>query len=112
MKHYLTISTAARIAAAVLLFYALQRHAYSYYTILRWVTCGAAAYTAYIAFQRQSMGWGWLLGIMAVFFNPLIPVTLDRKAWAKVDIATGVLLLISIVFVQESNKPKANDASV
>jgi hypothetical protein len=112
MKHYLTISTAARIAAAVLLFYALQRHPYSYYTILRWVTCGTAAYTAYLAFQRQSVGWCWLLGIVAVFFNPFVPVALDRKTWATIDVATGVLLLISIAFVQESSKPKANNAGV
>jgi len=92
-----------RLVAGGLLFYALQRHRYSYYTILRWVTCFASLYPAYIAFKTKKTSWIWLLSAIGLLFNPLIPIALDRGAWAVIDIGTGILLLASIFFVQEAD---------
>lgn len=103
-KRFLTFSSLARLVAAGLLFYALARHRYSYYTILRWITCSVALYSAVIAYKAKQTGWTWVLGVIAVFFNPFFLVTLDRTTWAPIDVITGVLLLLSILFVQESNK--------
>jgi hypothetical protein len=100
MKKYLTVSSLARIIAAGLLFYALKRHAYDYYTLLRWVTFGVGLYSAIIAFKDEKTGWAAILGMLALLFNPLIPVHLKRETWAIIDVAAGVLLLASIPFVQ------------
>ena len=102
MKRYLTVSSLARIVAAGMLFFALKRHAYDYYTLLRWITFGAGLYTAFIAFKNEQQGWAILLGILALLFNPLVPVHLQRQTWAFIDIGAGILLLASIPFVQES----------
>lgn len=101
MKRLITLSTFARVIAAGLLFWALAPHRYDYFTILRWATCAATSYTAYIAYSQKAVGWTWLMGAIAVLFNPLIIVRLSRETWTPIDIATGFALLISIWFVQE-----------
>jgi hypothetical protein len=103
MKRYLTFSAAFRIIAAGMLIYALRRNPYSFYTILRWVTCGAAAYTAYVAFESKQPPWTFLMAVVALLFNPFFPVGLDRSTWAVVDVVTGIVMLISIFFVREEN---------
>jgi len=90
-----------RVLVALLLFWALDRHAYGYYTLLRWITCGAGGYFAYVAYESGKNTWAWILGIMALIFNPVIPFHLDRDTWATVDLISGVLLFVSIFFVRQ-----------
>jgi hypothetical protein len=86
----------AKLIAAVILFAALGRHAYDYYTLLRWIACGICAYTAYQATQNKKIGWLWVFVIAAIMLNPIAPLHLKRADWAIVDAAAGVLLLLSI----------------
>ena len=101
MKHIVSISTLARLITAFLLFYSLKRHPYSYYTVLRWVTFGVGSYSAFIAWKTNKQGWAWILGVIALMFNPLIPVNLKREIWAWIDVASGIVFLLSIYFVQD-----------
>ena len=101
MKRFLTVSTLARLVAASLLFWALARHPYDYFSILRWVTCAVSIYTAYVAYSQKIVGWAWVMGVIAVLFNPLIIVRLKRETWTPIDVITGIVLLVSIWFVQE-----------
>jgi len=50
-----------------------------YYTLLRWVVCGVAAFAAYQAATSKKTGWMWVLVIVALAFNPLLPVHLKRE---------------------------------
>ena len=86
----------ARVIAAAMLFWALDRHKYDYFVLLRWVTCAVAAYGAVLASEVRRISWTWTLGIVALLFNPILPVHLKRETWAVIDVATGVLLLASI----------------
>jgi len=101
MKRLITLSTVARIVAAGLLFWALGKHPYDYFTILRWVTCAVALYALYVAYSQKAIGWAWTMGVIAVLFNPLIIVRLKRATWRPIDVIAGIVLLISIWFVQE-----------
>lgn len=101
MNRFITLSTFARLAAVGLLFWALARHRYDYFTILRWVTCAAALYTVYVAYMQKNTGWAWVMGVIAVLFNPFIIVRLKRETWTPIDVVTGIILLVSIWFVQE-----------
>lgn len=100
-KRLVTLSTFARIIAAGLLFWAIARHGYDYFTILRWITCGVASYTAYVAVSQRAIGWTWTMAAIVALFNPLIIVTLSRQSWMPVDVATGLVLLVSVWFIQE-----------
>jgi hypothetical protein len=101
VNRFFTISSITRVIAAGMLFYALKRHPYDYYTLLRWVTFGVAGYSAFLAFKVKKHEWGIILGLLALLFNPIFLVSLQRKTWAYIDVAAGILLLVSISFVQE-----------
>ena len=82
MKLKNPISIIAKLIAAGMLIGALvrqyRRHD-DYYTLLRWVVCGVAAFAAYHAATSKKTGWMWALVIVALAFNPLLPVHLKRE---------------------------------
>ena len=82
-----------------MLFGALGHHGYDYYVLLRWLVCGVAAFAAYRAYEISAKGWCWVLAIVALFFNPVIPVHLERGTWEFIDVGVALLLLVSIVAV-------------
>ena len=88
--------TVARIVAATLLLWALARHPYGYYTLLRFVVCGVTAYGAYLAVGFKKAGWAWVLGCVAVLFNPVIPLHLNREIWSFIDIGVAIVLIVSV----------------
>lgn len=96
----------AKMIAAGMLFGALGRRQYGYYTVLRWVVCGVSAFAAFRASERRKIGWAWVLAIVALFFNPFIPVKLNRETWALIDVGVAVLLLASIVAVDRPARPQ------
>jgi hypothetical protein len=70
-----------------------------FYTLLRWVCCAAFAFSAFTAFQMRRVSWTWIFGILAVLFNPLVPVHLQRATWQAIDWgAIGVIVIAAIVF--------------
>jgi hypothetical protein len=72
---------------------------YGYYQLLRFGVCAVAIYGAVLAHQAGVQGWTWALGALAVVFNPLLPVYLDRSVWAVIDIAAAVVLVLSSLTV-------------
>jgi hypothetical protein len=111
MKKHLSFSVVARIVASVLLFWALARHQYGYFVLLRWVVCGVSAFCAFLSYSLKRIPWTWLFGLLAILFNPLAPIRLARQTWAYFDVATGLLLLASIFFIKES-LPTKGDSNV
>lgn len=108
MKNYFTVSGIVRLIAAALLVWALDRHAYGYYKLLRWVVCGTGTYSAFLALASNKITWVWVLGIIAVVFNPLIPVHLDRDTWSIIDTVAAGAFVVSTFFVREEcNEPPA-----
>lgn len=95
----------ARLGAVALLLWALAPHPYAYYTLLRWVVCAVAAYSAVEAYEQGRRGLTWTLIVTALLFNPLLPVHLDRTTWAGVDIATAVLFGSATVLLIGSARP-------
>ncbi len=73
----------AKLIAAVMLFAALGRHSYDYFTLLRWISCGVCAFTAFQAAEAKKNGWLWLLTITALILNPIVPLRLKRETRAN-----------------------------
>ena len=75
------------------LFGASGRHEYSYYTGLRFVTCGAAALIAIGRFNRIGAdGIVILLGAVAALYNPIATVHLTKDIWWPINLATIPIL--------------------
>lgn len=82
------------VAALMLCFAVIPVLPYSYYVLLRWVVCFAAAYGAFCIKDHETTGRHFVpLVIIACLFNPLVPVYLSRLAWLPVDLGCAVYFL-------------------
>lgn len=55
----------------------------------------------YLTINLKQIPWSWMFGIIALMFNPFVPLRIDRMTWTYVDAVVGVLMLISIFVVRE-----------
>lgn len=100
-----SVTVIAKLAAAGMLFGALARHSYDYYTLLRWLVCGVSVFAAVGLAETDRTAWVWTFAIVALFFNPLIPVRLKRDTWVFIDLAVAALFVISIPFTDQLRLP-------
>ena len=85
-----------KILAAILLLWALVDNPYGYYQFLRWVILIIAVCSAYVSYTQQKITWAWIFGIMAVLFNPVIPLHFSRGNWQFIDVVAAVIFFISL----------------
>ena len=69
---------------------------YGYYQILRWVVAGSAIYIAYANYQSQNTGWTWIFAIIAILFNPISPIHLERDLWAIIDTVVAAVYFVAL----------------
>lgn len=85
-----------KILAILFLLGALADNPYGYYQFLRWVILITGGYSAYLAYKIGSKVWPWIFGIIAVLFNPIIPITFQRDTWQIIDVVVAVVFLVSV----------------
>lgn len=99
------------LVASGFLFYAMNDGLeYGYFTLMRVVVCAVSIYLGYLAYEKNEKSiWVWLFGFVAVLFNPLVPIHLERQTWVPIDFFTGVFLLASLLLfrVKLRAKPEA-----
>jgi hypothetical protein len=88
------------IAVALMLFGALASWPYGYYQILRFVVCGVGAYIAYMAYNWQKVWAMWLFGVIAILFNPIVPIHLARDIWQPIDLMCALLFVAIAVILK------------
>ena len=99
----LLLSVAWLIAAVMLIFAAVEKQSDSFYTLLRWVCCAVFAYSAVTSFQMKRMLWLWIFAALAVLFNPIFPLGLDRTQWIVADwFSIGAMVSTAFVFWKAS----------
>lgn len=82
---------------------------YGYYNLLRLVVSATTGYLAYEEYERRGRMNVWTVGFtpMAILFNPMVPITLDRSMWAPIDVVAACLLFLH----RRNIKAAARDAS-
>ena len=86
-----------QLVAIILLLWALfPFNPYGYYILLRLVCFGVFAYLAFEAKNRGSDSWTWLLGLLALLYNPFVRVHLSRELWSAVNIGTIIVTAVSV----------------
>ena len=95
------------IVAAAFLILALLDWPYGYYQLLRLVVTGAAVWVAYILYTAKKTGLMITFIIIALLFNPLIPVHLDRQTWKVIDLLCGLFFIITI-FLYDTESTNTN----
>jgi len=69
---------------------------YGYYILLRWVVTFSAVFLLWLAYESKKTFWFFLMGILVILFNPVIPVYLDKETWIIIDLIVAILFLVSI----------------
>lgn len=83
------------LLCAGLLILALFNLPIGYYTFLRIVVTIGAVAIVFSEIRKSFNIWVILFGLIAILFNPFIPVFLnDRSTWMPIDIAIAVLFLV------------------
>ncbi len=82
------------ISAALLLF-GIAELPIGYYTLLRIVVTLTAGILFFDEFNEGPGFWLFTSGIIAILFNPIMPIYFnDKSTWAVIDLVTGVLFII------------------
>jgi|TARA_B110000902_G_scaffold257870_1_gene326681 hypothetical protein len=89
-----------------LLFIGLADLPIGYYTFLRIVVTIGAVSVIVTEFENGINFWIIVFGIIAIVFNPLIPIYLNNKdIWMPIDVLAAILFLIKSF----TNKIKTNE---
>lgn len=94
--------------AALMLLGALGHWPYGYYQLLRFVVCAVSVYVAYTAYNWQKIWAMWLFGVIALLFNPLLPIHLSRELWQPIDVICAILF-IGVASVLQKPVEKKNE---
>lgn len=74
---------------------------YGYFQILRWVVAIVAIYNAYIAYELKQNGWIFIMVAIAILFNPIAPIFLQKQTWVILDLITSILMFVSIIKIKK-----------
>jgi hypothetical protein len=75
---------------------------YGYYMFVRIVACLTCALLAYSAYRSTppAVLWTAAFALLAVLFNPVIPIHLTRKVWMTLDLGAATIILAHFAFVR------------
>jgi hypothetical protein len=99
VKKNITFNIYPGIIAAILLLLSFFDWPYGYYTLLRWVVAGVSIYYAYLLYttHKDKIAWFWGLVIIAILFNPIVPIYLyDKMFWSIIDVVVAVFFIVLI----------------
>ena len=68
---------------------------YGYYQFLRIITCIASVLGAFYAKRVGNDNWVVGLAILAILFNPFVPIYLGKSLWKILDVIGGVYIFLS-----------------
>jgi len=79
---------------------------YGYYTFLRFIVTLTAVTTAYCFYKTDSNDKVVIFSLIALLFNPVVPVHLNKPLWLLIDIGIAIYMYsVSMLFVQvDKNK--------
>lgn len=80
---------ACLVAIVLLLVGTFGSNGGGYYTFLRIYICGAAAILAFAGWQRGQVWWPLSGVLVAILFNPIRPIEMERDDWFWPDIVTA-----------------------
>lgn len=92
------------VICAGLLFIGLIDLPIGYYTLLRIVVTIGAVAVVVTELENGLNFWVIIFGLIAILFNPIIPIYLnDKSAWMPIDIIGGIIFIIKSLTIK-SNK--------
>lgn len=81
------------VGAAAANLFALSDLPYGFYQMLRLATTALAIWAVFELFETAKSYWLWLLGLIAVIYNPIYVIHMEREAHQVHNVATAIVLL-------------------
>lgn len=98
--------TLAVVSAIALLAAIAPGLPYFYYQVLRVFIFVSAGVIAVHALDRGQKQWVFVMAVLAVLFNFLYPITLERETWIALDLMAAATFLSSAIALRvEKSKP-------
>lgn len=94
----------AMASIVLLIVAAFSRWPYGFYVFMRFIVCGSAVYFAVGSHEAKKNSWAWVMGGLAVLFNPLIPVRMSRHDWRYFDLLAAFTFVIYVAIISWSRK--------
>jgi hypothetical protein len=69
---------------------------YGYYQLLRLVICAVAILNVYLFNKDGKTGWVITMGLVALLFNPIAPVYLEKGLWVIIDFVVAIVMFGSV----------------
>ena len=92
IKHRQEISFKFLIIISLLLFVAVMELPYGYYTFMRIIVCSSASFMCFKQFKNEKKNtWFWIWAVIAILFNPIFSIHLDKEIWMAIDAITGLI---------------------
>lgn len=95
-KEHVGYRNVAAVISIFLLLLAIPRLPYGYYIFLRWAVSATALFSAWAAYECKRKFWVFVMGGVAILFNPIIPVHLTKETWIVIDFIVAIVFLVSI----------------
>ncbi|WP_368559461.1 DUF6804 family protein [Acinetobacter baumannii] len=67
---------------------------YGFYQLLRFVAFFSFGFASFAAYVHKQQITPFILGLIAIVFNPFLPIYLERETWQLVDAMSGILLIV------------------
>jgi len=83
------------VPAVLLLVAAFASLPYGYYQFLRIAVCGAAGLCAFHSWQARGAWMSTALGLVAILYNPVFRIHLERSDWQIINLATISIFLLA-----------------
>lgn len=99
-----------RCLAAVLTFYATGKHPHNFYILTRWTVFLACCWGLWLCRGRIWPSFAPAYFAIGLIFNPLLPFYFQRSTWRTLDIAVGLILVVSLAFSPAPNDSNHNNA--
>jgi hypothetical protein len=83
------------ISIVALVLGALGQWPYGFFVLLRFVVCATAIYLGFCAKEIRRPFWLVTMWGIALLFNPIVPVHMNRSDWQVLDFLIAILLMLS-----------------
>ena len=81
---------------------------YGYYIFLRWVITGIALFVAWTSYNLKKNFWIWLMIGIAILFNPIAPIYLNKSIWQVINFIIAVLFFVTIIQIKDNQHNREN----
>lgn len=68
--------------------------AYGYYIFLRWAIFISSVIITYKFYEQKRITWVFIFAVLAILFNPIAPIYLEKSTWILIDFISSVLFYI------------------